>query len=253
VYTRYWLHNKGPAPMGNELVSVHAGPGAIDLADADGPIPVQVTVSATRAAAGTVELIVPSCAQCEEPGDLRYDLAAGDYKRFDVLLRPRDGAAPGIYHLRARITDELGQTLEDVVTVRAGDAGDLLCFPGQPTPTDLPYELDVRLAASALAVTPGGSATLRVLLIASSRDEITGEAQLISPYGTWDLVGPWAQGFTVPPGGQTTLAYDVRVPAHTRRMDAWALVKVMASGRAYYTAPVSLAVGRPDNPPDQPT
>jgi alpha-mannosidase len=241
VYTRYWLHNKGPAPMGNELVSVHAGPVAIDLADADGPIPVQVTVSATRAAAGTVELIVPSCAQCEEPGDLRYDLAAGDYKRFDVLLRPRDGAAPGIYHLRARITDELGQTLEDVVIVRAGDAG------------DLPDELDVRLAASALAVTPGGSATLRVLLIASSRDEITGEAQLISPYGTWDIVGPWAQGFTVPPGGQATLAYDVRVPAHTRRMDAWALVKVMASGRAYYTAPVSLAVGRPDNPPDQPT
>jgi alpha-mannosidase len=219
---------------------VHDGPGAIDLAG-PGPVSVQVTVSATRAAVGTVELIVPSCARCEEPGDLRYDLAAGDYKRFDVPLRPRDGAAPGIYHLRARITDEFGQTLEDVVTVRAGDAG------------DVPDELDVRLDAPSLAVTPAGSATLRVLLTADSQDEITGEAQLISPYGTWDLVGPWAQGFTVSPGGQATLAYDVRVPAHTRPMDTWALVKVMASGRAYYTAPVSLAVGRPDSPPDQPT
>jgi alpha-mannosidase len=240
VYTRYWLHNKGPAPMGNQLVSVHTEPRAIDLtgdltgdltSDLTGPVPVRVTVSATRAAAGTVELIIPCCAQREDPGDLRYDLAAGDYERFDVLLRPRDGAAPGIYHLRARITDTSGQTLEDVVTVRAQDAG------------KAPDELDIRLDAPTLAVTPGRSAALRVHLASHSRDEIHGEAQLISPYGTWDLIGPWTQGFTVPPGGQATLGYDVRIPAHVRRMDAWALIKVMASGRAYYTESIPLAVG----------
>jgi alpha-mannosidase len=235
VYTRYWLHNKGPAAMGNQLVSVHTEPRAIDLAgDLADPVPVQVTVSATRAATGTVELIIPSCAQREEPGDLRYDLVAGDYERFDVLLRPRDGAAPGIYHLRARITDPSGQTLEDVVTVRTQDAG------------KAPDELDISLGTPTLAVTPGGSAALRVRLASHSLDEIHGEAQLISPYGTWDLISPWTQGFTVPPGGQATLAYDVRIPAHARRMDAWALIKVMASGRAYYTASVPLAVGLPE-------
>jgi alpha-mannosidase len=228
VYTRYWLYNKGPAPMGNQPVSVHVEPRAVDLT---GPVPVRVTVSATHAAAGAVELIIPACAQREEPGDLRYDLAAGDYERFDVLLRPRDGADSGIYHFRARITDELGQTLEDVVTVRAGD-------PGQA-----PDELDIRLGTSALTVAPGETGALCVRLASHSRDEIPGEAQLISPYGTWDLIGPWAQGFTVPPGGQTTLAYDVRIPAHARPMDAWALVKVMASGRTYYTAPIPFTVG----------
>jgi hypothetical protein len=40
----------------------------------------------------------------------------------------------------------------------------------------------------------------------------------------------------------------VRVPAHARAMDTWALVKVMAFGRAYYTASVPIAVGYPDNP-----
>lgn len=80
------------------------------------------------------------------------------------------------------------------------------------------------------------------------RDDIQGEAQLVSPYGTGDLIGPWAQGFTVPPGGRAALAYEVRVPAHARAMDTWALVKVMAFGRAYYTASVPIAVGYPDNP-----
>jgi alpha-mannosidase len=234
VYSRYWLHNKGPAAMGNQLVDVHAEPRAIDLTgDLTGPVPVQVTVSATRAAAGAVELIIPSCARREEPGDLRYDLAAGEYERFDVLLRPCDGAAPGIYHLRARITDSSGQMLEDVITVRAQDA-------------EAPDELDIRLDTPTLAATPGGSVALRVCLASHSQDEIHGEAQLISPYGTWDLISPWTQGFTVPPGGQATLGYDVRIPAHARRTDTWALIKVMASGRAYYTASVPLAVGLPE-------
>jgi alpha-mannosidase len=232
VYTRYWLHNKGPAAMGNQLVSVHTEPRAIDLTSptAD-PITVQVVVSATHAAAGVVELVIPPCAQREGQGDLRYDLAAGDYERFDVLLRPRDGAAGGIYHLRARITDELGQTLEDVVTVRTRDAG------------GVEDELDIHLDAPALTLTPGETGTLRVRLASHSADEVHGEAQLISPYGTWDLIGPWTQGFTIPPGGQATLGYDVRVPAHARQMDAWALVKVMAFGRSYYTASIPLAVG----------
>jgi hypothetical protein len=218
--------------MGNQLVSVHTEPRAIDLTGptAD-PVTVQVTVSATRAAAGVVGLIIPPCAQREDQGDLRYDLAADDYERFDVLLRPRDGAAGGIYHLRARITDEFGQTLEDVVTVRAQDAD------------GVEDELDIHLDVPALTLTPGETGTLRVRLASHSGDEVHGEAQLISPYGTWDLIGPWTQGFTVPPGEQATLAYDVRVPAHARRMDAWALVKVMAFGRAYYTASIPLAVG----------
>ena len=228
VHARYWLHNKGPAPMGNQLVSVHAEPPLIDLA---GPVPVQVTVSATRAAAGTVEFVIPPCAQRADQGDLRYDLAAGGHQRFTLLLRPRDGVTPGIYHFRARITDEAGQMLEDAVTVRthgAGEAGG---------------ELGISLGTPALAIPPGGTGTLHVQLASRSQDEVHGEAQLISPFGTWELAGPWAQGFTVPPAGHATVAYDVRVPVHARPMDAWALVKVTASGRTHYTASIPLSVG----------
>jgi alpha-mannosidase len=233
VFTRYWLHNKGPAPMGALPVSVYAEPRSVQLA---GPVPVRVTVSATCDAAGTVELVAPGCVQTAAPV-LRYDLPAGGYEQFDVLLRPRDGAIPGIYHLRVRITDEVGQTLEDVVTLRIGDTG------------AAPDELDIHVGTPALTLTPGEGAELRVCLTSHCQDEVHGEAQLISPFGTWDLVTPWTQGFTLPPGGQAGLAYDVRIPLGTRPMVTWALVKVMATGRAYYTASVPLTVGAAGSTP----
>ena len=36
VFTRYWLHGKGPAPAGNLPVAVHLSPGRIALAWPDG-------------------------------------------------------------------------------------------------------------------------------------------------------------------------------------------------------------------------
>ncbi len=227
VYTRYWLYNKGPAPLGYQPVSVHVDPQSALLT---GPVSVRVTVSAVRDAAGHVELVSSPGLDVAAPDGLRYDIRAGGYEQFDVVIRPRAGAAPGIHHFCARITDDLGQTLEDITTLSVGEAG------------DAPAELDVQIDTEDVTVAPGGRAQLRVRVSSRSRDEVHGEAQLMSPFGTWEFATPWTQGFNVPAGGHTMLSYDVQAPAGARPMTAWALVKVMAGGRTYYTESIPLRV-----------
>jgi hypothetical protein len=227
VYTRYWLYNKGPAPLGYQPVSVHVDPPSAHLT---GPVSIRVTVSAVRDAAGPVELISSPGLDVTAAGPLRYDLRAGGYQQFEVVVRPSAGAAPGVHHLGARITDDLGQTLEDLVTLFVGEAG------------DGPAELDVRAESPAVTVAPGGHTQLRIRVASRSRDEVHGEAQLLSPFGTWEFITPWSQGFSVPGGGHTVLSYDVRIPAGARPMTAWALVKVMACGRSSYTDSIPLRI-----------
>src|SRR5204862_4900530 len=66
VFSRYWLHGKGPAPAGNLPVAVHLSPGRVALADnAPGAVPadsapLRLTVAGGRApASGLVTLDVP--------------------------------------------------------------------------------------------------------------------------------------------------------------------------------------------------
>ena len=88
---------------------------AADRVASDGP---------TAASAGSVELIVPPGWEAS-PSERIYRLAPGAHLAFDATVRPANGAAPGRYFVAARITDEAGQTHEDVVTVdlRSGEDG----------------------------------------------------------------------------------------------------------------------------------
>ncbi len=229
VFARYWLHNKGPAPLADQPATVHAEPRTADLA---GPVTLRVTVSAVRAARGTAEVIAPPGVTVSQPGALRYDIGPDGYQEFSVRLEPRGDVAPGRYHVAVRVTGEHGQVVEDVVTLRAGAGGE--------TGEDL---LQAALEPGELRVEPGGRAELRLRLRGLARDEVRGEAQLISPFGIWDLAGPATQEFAVPGDGSATLTYQVRVPAGARPMTTWVLAKVMAFGTIRYTLPVPLTIG----------
>jgi len=242
VFTRYWLHNKGAAPVGYVPVSVHVSPTRLVLpAPAAGPQgpggrALRVTVaSGARAVTGRVELVVPPELAAEAAPDLAYDLGPGEHVAFDVAVRARPGAAPGRYFLSARIRDELGQTLEDVTALALGEAG-----PERAEP------LAVALETSALSLAPGEHAEILVRLENRARSEVCGEAQLASPYGTWETLTPWTQGFAVLPAAAQTLRFAVRAPATARPgSHFWALVKVMYFGRLAYTeaVPVTIAPG----------
>jgi hypothetical protein len=240
VFTRYWLHNKGPAPLGYLPVSVHIQPPALQLATVDDEASIRLTVAcANQPATGVVTLDIPAALTVEAPRDLAYDLKPGGYFEFDLTVHPGASGASGVFLLSAGITDPLGQLLEDTATVELGpQAG---------------AELVVATAGpAALTLAPGGAGVLFVHLANQAGSTVRGEAQLISPYGSWggpdsDLhIGPRTRGFAIEPGAGTELRFAVRASASARPGSQWwALAKVSCHGRVYYTAATRIEIGSP--------
>ena len=268
VYTRYWLHGKGPAPAGNVPVAVHFSPARVTLggaaasADAaDGPAadgePTRLTLTVAcgpAGASGEVELVVPAglAAVTSQSGPLRYDLGPNEFAAWDVTVSALPGAGDGRYFLTARIGDALGQVLEDTALVTIGEAGgvdpdlepDELFTRLQADVTALANEAEVTLLTPAVRLGPGETGELAVRVASRLSSQLRGEAQLISPVGTWQATAPWTQAVTVEPGGEATLRFTVSVPATAvPGWESWLLVKLMYFGRVRYSEAVPLTVG----------
>jgi alpha-mannosidase len=262
VFTRYWLHGKGPAPAGNLPVAVHLSPGRTallpDAAEgaaaegaADAGAGLRLTVACgTAPASGTVQLDAGGQLSLEPAGPLSYDLRARDHASWDLTVRARPGTRPGRHFVAARIADG-GQVFEDAVLVSVGEppapALDLpldelfpLYLADQQRAAD---ELDLALLTPELRLPPGGRGEIAVRLGNATASPIRGEAQLVSPFGSWAQARPWTQGFTVEPGRDVTLSMVVTAAATARPgQNWWALVKVMYFGRIRYAEPASVTV-----------
>ncbi len=86
------------------------------------------------------------------------------------------------------------------------------------------------------------AAASAVELSNSAASEIRGEAQILSPLETWTTIRPWTQGFTVEPGGRTTIEFGVEPPRDVAAGTYWALVKVMYFGRVQYSESVPVTI-----------
>jgi alpha-mannosidase len=232
VFGRYWLHNKGPAPLGNLPTAVHLSPQRLTLT---GPEPLRLTVAASgRETTGRVELDVPDGLRVTGPA-LDYRLAPGEFAEYELTV-DAPGASAGLYFVGARIRDDLGQIIEDVVTVQVG-----------PEPSAEP--LDVAVTSPAPRLRPGHQGEITVRLRNSAAAPIRGEAQLISPYGTWGpghdvLITPWTAGFEVAPGAETVVPFELHAARTARPGSWWALVRVTYFGRLHYTETVAVEVTR---------
>ncbi|MEO6090896.1 MAG: glycoside hydrolase family 38 C-terminal domain-containing protein [Umezawaea sp.] len=221
VYTRYWRHNTGPAPIGNLPVTVHVHPSRLQLdPGATGQVRIAVSCSG-RPATGDVEFA--------DGQTWHYDLAAGEFAEFTAEVQAR----PGRHLLAARVRDHLGQVLEDSVEVVVGPV----------TGTDL---VDVRLETDALDLVPGGHAELPVTLVNLADSEVRGEITVVSPHGTWHddvRIGPRTRAFTIPAQGRITVPVTATAAA-TARSGAhwWALVRVAAHGRLLYSPAIPVTV-----------
>jgi hypothetical protein len=264
VFTRYWLHGKGPAPAGNVPVAVHFSPTRVTLGgdatgdSAGGGTPLALTVGCGPAGgSGQVELVVPDGLAAQVAGiadaaaPLRYDLGPNGFASWDVRVSALPGAAGGRHFLTARITDALGQVLEDAALVTIGE-------PGGPDPDLEPEELfsrlqsdvmaldgeaDLELVTPAVRLAPGESGELAVRVASHLASQLRGEVQLVSPVGTWQATGPWTQPVTVSPGGDATVRFAVTVPATAEPgWESWLLVKLMYFGRVRYSDSVPLTV-----------
>jgi hypothetical protein len=230
VHTRYWLHNKGPAPLGNQPVGVFLTPER--LVTSGDPVGVTVTVSSELVDApvtARVEFAVPE-GWSVEPPDREVRLAPGGFSIFDATVRPAPDAAPGGHFVAARIVHD-GQSCQDVTTVQVS---------GGPV-----GGLDVSFAAEAVTVAAGDRTIVPVRLTNTTQGEISGELQAVSPYGTWDLVRPTAQGFSVPPGETAEVGIELAPPEHAAPGTWWLLARIGWYGRVAYSPAIAITVVRP--------
>ena len=107
-------------------------------------------------------------------------------------------------------------------------------------------EADIGLLAEAISLAPGDSGAIEVVIRNLAASAIRGEAQLVSPFGTWDAITPWTQSFTVEPDAEVTARYEVAVPAASAAArwgpQWWALVKVCYFGRVRYTRAIRVSI-----------
>jgi hypothetical protein len=250
VYARYWLHGKGPAPAGNLPVAVHFSPTRVALRDPGDEAQLRLTVGcAAEAASGTVELITPDGLSVTPDRELRYELAPGGYAAWDLTVRAAPGTADGRYFVAARIRRDL--LIEDVAMVAVGERR----WPDPALPPEEALELmladsvasaaemELAVLTPQVRVAPGGRDELRVSVTSRAASELRGEALVVSPFGSWEMLSPPAQGFSIAPDTPTVLRFGVTAPADARAGTRWwALVKVVYYGRVRYTEAVPVII-----------
>ncbi|HEX4833202.1 MAG TPA: glycoside hydrolase family 38 C-terminal domain-containing protein [Trebonia sp.] len=277
VPARYWLHGKGPAPVGNVPVAVHFSPTRVSLRETAlegfGP-PAGVAADSGRlrlsvaagpaGGQGDVELLVPEGVSAEVDGAsaagttrLPYRLGPGEFATWDVTVRalsaPQSGEStpPGRYFLAARIRDGLGQVLEETALVTVGEAG-------PPTPDGDPMEsfflvqadvmalageAGLELLTPALTLAPAESGPVILRVDNHLGCELRGEVQLLSPFGSWEAVPSWVAPVRAEAGSSATVSFPVTMPATAAPgWESWLLVKLMYFGRVRYSEAIRLAV-----------
>jgi len=238
LYAKYWLHNRGPAPLGGLPLAVHVDPTVADV-ELGRPTRLRVSVASDCTDAdlhGFVRLGLPDGWHAE-PAELPFGLPAGGHLTGELTVTAPPGAGPGRYPVRVRVEpagDALPaswrQVVEDVTVLTVGstiEQANLIRLSADPEP--------VRLARG-----ERGRLTVRVASGASA--PVALEAALVSPWGTWEFAGPRAVGAELPANGEVELAFDVTVPPWAAPGSWWALVRVAGAGRLLYSPAVSLEI-----------
>jgi alpha-mannosidase len=271
VFSRYWLHNKGAAPMGNQGLAVHVLTTClVARAGHDIELVTQVASSSARTVhAGRLEVVAPS-GWPVGPETQDFSLAPGAFLRTSVRVSVPKGCRPGRRFVAARVVDNAGQVQEDVATVDVvGDLAEATTATNEPGAARLavgavaggpssmaspvPFrhpsgqvlaELEASVDSLAIEVPTGSRATLALQLANRTGGEIRGGAQLLCPVETWPLVEPWDQGFVIGPGEELSLEGTVEAPGEGW-LRSWVLWKVTYFGRLWYSPAVELRLGQP--------
>jgi hypothetical protein len=229
----------------------HAQDGRTALTVACGPEPVQGTLDLVVGGELIAEIDGAPVGGSPEGSSLRYDLPANGFASWDVAVRAAAGTADGRYFIAARISDALGQVLEDTLLVTVGEDGppeaslepEELFFRMQSDVQALAGEAAIEVLTPELRLKPGASGELSVRVDSHLGSQLRGEVQLISPIGTWPVTAPWTQAVEVAPGGEATVSFGVTVPATAAPgWESWLLVKLMYFGRVRYSPAIALSV-----------
>ncbi|MFJ3726570.1 NEW3 domain-containing protein [Streptomyces sp. NPDC090045] len=221
VFSRYWLHNTGTAPLGDAPYTVTC----------DGPASAAtVTLASHAGAGGPVALEVRAPDGWHTSWTRRTAvLAPGGYERIPLSVTPAAAAEPG-EHLVRILAATPGGEFEDALTVTV---------PGGPVPAGLWVEAPDR----EVVVAPGAQGLVRARIGSTGvRSALTGRAYAVSPYGTWQLTSPAALPLYVPADGPAEVEFEVRPPLDTPPGEYWFAVKAACQGRIAYGPAIALRI-----------
>jgi len=162
-----------------------------------------------------------------------FELPPRAYRETEVSVRVPDDAAPGHYPVRAALTlsgdvpPAWHQSVEDICMITVGEPGDLVHLAAEPA--------DIVLAR-------GDSARLSVTVASGAAADLSLEAHLISPWGTWEWIGPPACGAVLPAGSSVEVGFDVKPPPWVVPGTWWALIRIGCAGRLLYSPAVAVTV-----------
>ena len=132
LYARYWLHNRGPAPLGGLPAVAHLHPHQLAV-DPDAPVQLQLTAVSDVTDVplhGKVRLVAPP-GWTVEMAELPFMLPPGDFLESIVDVTMPPGTPPGLYPLRAElgltgsaIPASWRQVVEDVCVIAVGATDD---------------------------------------------------------------------------------------------------------------------------------
>ncbi|MCP9275329.1 glycoside hydrolase family 38 N-terminal domain-containing protein [Mycolicibacterium arenosum] len=235
LYARYWLHNRGPAPLGGLPAVAHLHPRQLGV-DPGAPVELQLTAASDGDVPlhGKVRLVVPP-EWTVAPDDLPFMLPPGEYLEANLHVTMPEGTAAGLYPIRAELAltgtalpGSWRQTVEDVCVVSVGATDDVvLRLVAEPQPVE---------------VAAGGTATVGVTVGTDCHADLSVEAHLITPWGTWEWMGPNIIGADVPARGTVDLQFDVSPPPWVEPGVWWALIRVGCAGDLVYSPAVQVRV-----------
>jgi alpha-mannosidase len=239
LYARYWLHNRGPAALGGLPAVALLHPQQV-AAEPNSQVSLRLTVATDTSDAalhGKVRLLCPDGWSADQ-GELSFVLPPGEHLETDVAVALPPQVQPGLYPLRAELavtgSDEASippswrQMVEDVCVVSVGATDEhVLRLVSDPEPVE---------------VSAGETARLAVTVGTDAHVDLAVEAHLISPWGTWEWMGPAAVGRELPARGTVELAFDVAPPAWAQPGQWWALIRIGCAGSLVYSPAVKVTV-----------
>ena len=238
LYARYWLHNRGPAPLGGLPAVAHLHPHRLTAAAGDDVV-LRLTAASDCSDAplvGTVAAGVPA-RLVGQPGRAAVHAAARRIPggRVDVTM-PAE-VVPGWYPVRAQLAGHRRATSRPP----GGRPSKTSAWWRSVGPTTADWcdssRARRRRGGRGRLGAPGRHRAAPTHAPTSSL-----EAHLISPWGTWEWLGPATLGAELPARGTVELDFDVAPPAWVEPGEWWALVRVACAGRLVYTPAVRVTV-----------
>jgi hypothetical protein len=126
------------------------------------------------------------------------------------------------------------QTVEDICVITVAAELALETPPGEL--------LRLITEPEGVVVARGERARIAVSVGTDARADLALEAHLISPWGTWEWMGPAALGAELPAGGSVEVGFDISPPPWVTPGTWWALIRIGCAGQLLYTPAVEVTV-----------